>query len=353
MLKDIGRAVRKISRIGTRFGAWLKVRMATQHLSGPRKIKLDEDDVALVCLLKNGSYYVDDLLAHHRALGIKNFLFIDNGSDDDTCAKLAAHSDVTTVSNTLPVARFETRLRSQIARNTVKGGWFLFVDSDELFEFINGAGRTIQDYTRYCSDHGFDAVVAQCLELVSDCPLSETSDWSFKKSISEFHWYSLNCIENFDYHDQAVGFAWFLRSNTISNPDIKMKYGGIRKELFGENPSLSSHRLVKNARHITIYSHPHSSSNVNCADFSMLLRHYKFAGDYYARERRQLDDKIWDHGEDERRMAVINDRSFVFSAAQLHRFDAADQLVDQGFLHCSQAFLLRFPPVSGPGKEQA
>jgi hypothetical protein len=333
----------KIIHIGKRFHARLRLRIATKHLSGPRRISLGADDVVLVCMLKNGSYYLDGLLEHHRALGIKNFLFIDNGSEDDTRERLAALPDVTTVSNPLPVAKFETIMRSQIAKRLVKGGWFLFVDNDELFEFINGSGRNIQDYTKYCSDFGYDAVVGQCLDLFSLRPLSESRNWSYKQSILEFQWCSLNCIESQDYHDKTIGYEWFLKFNKISNPDIKIKFGGIRQELFGEDCGLSNHRLVKNARHIKLYSHPHCSSNIHCADFTLLLRHYKFAGEYFVRERRQLDDKIWDHDEGKSRLAVIGDLSFSFSGKEIQRFVSAGDLVDQGFMTCSQAFLSRFP----------
>jgi hypothetical protein len=334
----------KIIRIWQGFYAKLRVRIATRHLSGPRRIDLSADDVVLVCMIKNGSYYLDVLLEHHRALGIKNFLFIDNGSEDGTRDRLAAQPDVTTVTNRLPVAKFETLMRSQVAQRIVKGGWFLFVDSDELFELINGAGRSIQDYTKYCNDHGFDAVVCQCLDLFSRRPLSESRLWSYKQSISEFKWYSVNCIKNFEYNEKAGPYEWFLKSNKISNPDIKIKFGGIRRELFGENCGLSKHPLVKNEQHIRIYSHSHCSSNIRCADFTLLLRHYKFAGDYTVQEWRQLEEKVWDHDEGKCRMAVIKDQSFTFSAKEVQHFTGADELVDLGFMTCSQAFLSRFPP---------
>lgn len=342
--KSFSRIRAKIRQVGGAIGARLRVRLATKHLSGPRKIKQSADDVALVCMLKNGAYYLDGLLKHHRALGIRNFLFIDNGSEDDTRERLAAYPGVTVVSNRLPVATYESLLRSRISKRIIRGGWFLFVDSDELIEMINGTGRNIQEYARYCNDYEYDAVVGQCLDLFSSQPLSETDNWDYEQSISEFNLFSLNDIESFEYHDKNVGFSWFLQKNKISNYDIRWKFGGIRRELFGENCALTNHRMVKNARHIKLYTHPHCSSNIHCADFTLLLRHYKFAGQYITREKQQLNDKIWDHGEDQSRLAVIKDLSFTFSGKEVQCFSGADQLVEQGFMTCSQAFLSRFPP---------
>lgn len=35
---------------------------------GPRAIELGDNDVAMVCLMRNGIYYLNILLSHHRAL---------------------------------------------------------------------------------------------------------------------------------------------------------------------------------------------------------------------------------------------------------------------------------------------
>lgn len=332
----LGRTVGALSRK-------LRVRLASHHLSGPRKIKLQDDEVALVCMLKNGSYYLDGLLEHHRAIGITNFLFIDNGSDDDTVARLATLSDVTVISNKLPVAKYEVFIRSQIARRVINGGWFLFVDSDELIEMINGENRKINEYARYCNNNNYGVVVGQSLDLFSPYSLAETAKFNYKKSIDNFILYSICHIDNFEYHDRRVIFSWFLQSNTISNPDIKIKFGGVRRELFGENCALTHHRLIKNTPHIRHYTHPHCSSNARCADFTLLIRHYKFAGPYLSSERQKVINKTWRHGEDLLRLSKIEDMSFSFRSKMTHRFDGTKKLVDSGFLNCSEKFLLHFP----------
>lgn len=321
--------------------------MASRHVSGPRRITLHDGEVALVCMLKNGSYYLDALLDHHRSIGVRNFLFIDNGSDDDTISRLSAHRDVTVISNKLPVAIYESSLRAQIARRVIRGGWFLFVDSDELVEMPNGEGRRISDYTGYCNDNGYDVVVGQVLDMFSAHPLSETVSWSYEESIKDFDRFSLRDIVEFDYHDEEnVAFSWFLKSNTVSNRDIRIKFGGIRREVFGEYCALTVHRLVKNDLRIGLYTHPHCSSNVRCADFTMLVRHFKFAGPYLARERQQLVDRTWQHGENQQRLAVIKDHAFTITGKEERRYAGTSQLVIDGFLACSERFQSRFPPMT-------
>lgn len=346
--KIFRRVAAKAKRTVELISAKARVRAASIHLSGPRKIKLDEDEVALVCMLKNGSYYLDELLEHHRNIGIHHFLFIDNGSEDNTIKYLMSQPDVTVISNRLPVRIYESFMRADIAQRVIKGGWFLFLDSDELIEMINGKDKSIQAYARYCNEYGYDAVVGQSLDLFSTRPFSETEGWSYKQTISEFNQFSLRFISDLDYHDKTVGFAWFLQENTVSNPSIRLKFGGIRCELFNENCALTNHRMVRNAKHIWIYSHPHCSSYVHCADFTLLIRHYKFAGNYIQREQKQMRNKIWDHGEDQSRLSIITDPGFNFTGKEIQQFSGTGNLLDQGFLTGSTAFFARFPDPDSP-----
>lgn len=318
-------------------------------MSGPKHIVLGQSDVVLVCMLKDGTYYLDELLEHHRAIGIEHFLFIDNGSSDGTQARLAEEPDVTVYSNTLPAKDFECLLRGQIARRVVRGGWFLFVDSDELMVFCRGEGRKISEFAGYCNEHGYDAVMSQTLDFFAPVSLRETADWSYARSIEGFNLYSTENISRYDYDDaDGIVFSWYLRNNRPSNAAIKFMFGGIRNEVFGEDCCLTKHGFVRNAPHIDLYSHPHCSGNLHCADFTFLIRHYKFAGPFLDRERAQVQTANWDHGEDEQRMSIVQDQeNFVISGRHQQPFRGTEPLIAQGLLECSARFLERFPKRAG------
>ena len=74
--------------------------MSFRHLSGPKKLKLLPDDVILVCLIKNGAFWLDTFMKHYSKLGICHFVFVDNGSTDDTLEYLRAKDKVTVVQST-------------------------------------------------------------------------------------------------------------------------------------------------------------------------------------------------------------------------------------------------------------
>ena len=325
----------------------LNVAARTKHISGPKNIALKDDETVLVCLLKDAEYYIEHLVDHHRAIGVKHFLFIDNGSTDKTRTIFADAPDVTFYENTLPAKEYECLLRAQIARRVVSGGWFLFADSDELMMFSRGENRHISEFVRYCNTHNYEAVIGQVIDFFSPVSLEDSADWTYAQSTKAFDRYSVNNVSKFDYGDNAAGgYAWFLRDNTVSNDQIKFMFGGIRNEVFGEFCGLTTHRMVRNAPHIELYSHSHCSGNVRVADFTFLIKHYKFAGKFLERERAQVQSATWDHGEGEKRLAFIQDqKDFVISGKQQHQFKNTEALISQEFLVCSDRFLAQFPRI--------
>lgn len=322
-----------------------EVQRATRHLSGPSHISLGPNETVLVSLMKNGAYYLEPFLEHYRGVGVRHFLIIDNGSTDGTAERLVAEPDVTVCSNTLPVGTYENLLRGQIARQYVSGGWFLFSDSDELILPARGENRRLSEFADYCNAQGYDGAVCQYLDLVSPHPLEVTKDWAYADSIAAFELYSLHEIDSFEYHDQEnIHFSWYFRHNRLSYADIKVMFGGIRREVFGENCCLTGHRFMRNAPHIDIYSHPHCCNNLACADFTFLIKHYKFAGNIVARDLAYIANQTWDHGEDKARMSALqNSASFVIKGQHMHRFCSTENLIDVGFLACSERFLDYFP----------
>lgn len=343
-MRYVSRAFDKLRYLYAQQAKKALIKRASTHISGAPRIVLGDADVAMVCLIRNGMYYLETLLSHHRALGVRHFLFIDNGSDDGTRELLAQEPGVTVISNLLPVAQYECDMRAEIARQVIDGGWFLFLDSDELLDLSNGQNRDISEYIAYCNETGTTSVIAQRLDMYAPNPLAETESWSYAKSVNLFDQYSEYGIEEFDYHDtENVDVWWFLSSNTVTNPDIKLKFGGIRGEVFGEDCGLTIHPLVKNDPDIELRPHPHFASRVTCADFAVLVRHYKFAGPFLSRERQQVEQGTWQHGEGEKRLRVIQDSDFSINSAQNQTYVGTADLVRSGLLACSERFLQRFP----------
>ncbi|WP_022703292.1 glycosyltransferase family 2 protein [Pseudorhodobacter ferrugineus] len=330
----IARILAGIKRRWHSFAAARAVRRGNVVLYGPARVDLAPDGVAVVCLVKDAAYFVRGFIEHHQALGLRHIVIVDNGSSDDTVAIAAGYDDVTVIANTLPAKRYEVLLRDIAARQVLRGGWVLFADADEMFEVPMGAplGRLVG----YLNAHGFTAMVTQMLDLFSPLPYGVGKGWSYAEVVAQADSYSLSSVASVPYHDRAqVGFSWFLDSN---QGDVALKIGGVRREVFGEACFLSKHSLVRNAGGV-LMTHPHCASGVRVADVTGVLRHYKLAGDYLARDRASVEAGTWDHSEDAKRLAAAKGGdNFVIKPAEAQGYAGPERLVDQGFLEASAAY---------------
>lgn len=317
----------------------IKVILHTDHLHGPRRVRMQDDECALVTMVKDAEYFIDDLLKYHTALGVRHILVVDNGSIDDTVKIASKYDHVTVLRNTLPARQFECRLRADLARKTFYGGWLLFVDSDELFTPPGSHPDALRSLCAYCNENGYTAVICQVLDMFSDKPLSETLDISYAQSLEIFDRYSLKSIKAYEYYDDSIPFSWYIQQGNCNHPDIKILFGGIRWDHFSEFCCLTAQRLVRNARGIGIYEHPHFSTNVDCADVTALIRHYKFAGNIVSRETAQLAKSTWGHGQDACRMnKLANDPNYVIYCEDQLVFHRIEDLFEKNFLVSSQRF---------------
>lgn len=310
----------------------LTVARSFQHVSGPQTVDLGPDEVGLVLLARDVEWFLPAYLEHHFALGAAHILIVDNGSVDRTL-DIARRDRITVLRSTLPVRRFEVPMRAMAASRVFRSGWVMFADADELAELPFGTplGRLID----YCNRRGFTSVLGQMLDLYApdDDPAAP-----YPRAVENARHYALGMIDRQPYAGvTADGLGWFLRDNRCDDPAVAFLWGGLRREVFGENPLLSKHTLVRNLPQTELMSHPHCAGGVHVADVTLCLRHYKLTGDWRARDRATLAKGAWAHGEDGKRLAMADASAFRIAPAHPLRWQGSTKLLDQGFLVASPA----------------
>lgn len=310
----------------------LAVTRSLTRMSGPARIDLAPDQVGLVLLARDVEWFLPAYLDHHFALGVAHVLIVDNGSMDRTL-DIARRDRVTVLRSVLPVRRYESMLRAMAAARVFRGGWTMFADADEMAQlpFATPLPRLL----RYCNARGFTAVLGQMLDLYAP---EEQPGCSYARAAEGARHYSLNAIDGQPYaHVAADGLEWLLRHNRCEDPAVRLLWGGLRREVFGENPLLTKHTLVRNLPGVERMSHPHCAGNVHVADVTLCLRHHKLTGDWRRRDKASVAAGAWDHGEDRRRLSAASADAFRIAPAHPRRWQGTAALVEAGFLAASPA----------------
>jgi len=302
------------------------------HLHGPKTASTPMDAVIVVALVRDGMFHLDAFLRHYRGLGAAQFVFCDNGSTDGTPERLADEPDCVILRSDLPWGEVENLFRRHAAERYAPGRWCLFADMDEIFE-PGEAAPDLHALTRKLDAGGHTGLIAQMLEMVPDAPLAEAARWSYAQALEHYVWYDLREVEQVGYHDPQIGFAWYLGQNSLSNPEVKIMFGGLRRRIFGERCCLTKHPLVKLTGGVLPGVHPHVSAYLRCAPFTALIKHYKFAGDAAARDADTAARGVIPHGEERARLArLAGKQDLTLWSEGMARLDGLEPLYEAGFL---------------------
>ena len=311
---------------------------AVEHLHG-NGFHVPEGEVLAIVLVRDGAYYLDAFFEYYRKLGIKYFAFIDNGSTDDTIARIRNEEGCVIDRAVLPLAQYEDLMRGYPAQKYGKNRWCLYVDMDEQFDFEGRETHGLPVLIRYLEARGDTALMAQMLEMFPRAPLATVKDFSFAQSLDAFAHYDISTVDSFDYHSPQNAFKALLRGNTLRSDALKFKFGGVRGKVFGEVCCLTKHPLIFNGENVITASHPHLSQNVTVSDFTAVIRHYKFAGNVAARDAASAGSGDLAHGEDQARLDVLSAQAALTlysDAAQT--WSGFAPLYDAGFLNASEGY---------------
>lgn len=315
--------------------AWREVRfkLSLRHLHGPKNLTTAPGDVIVMAQVRDGVYYLDEFFAHYRRLGIRHFVFFDNGSTDDTINRIKAEPGTIIDRSTLPLGLYEGHMRKHVAQTYAKDRWCLYADMDEIFDFEASEKIGIAGLVQYLNAEGYTGLVAQMLEMFPDTPIREAAGLSFEQALHAFAHYDISAVKRFAYHDPALPFSALLARNEISSQKTEFFWGGVRGKVFGETCCLTKHPLVFNGAGVEAGTHPHFSTGVRCADITGVVKHYKFANDTLARDAANLKRAGFEHGEDISRLRFFSENpDFSLFSQDASRWDGVSKLIDADFL---------------------
>ena len=317
------------------------VHSSIEHLHGPEEVPYGEDELVVVCLVRDGRPYVRSFVEHYRSPGVKHIFFLDNGSTDGTVEALKEHDDVTVLRSTLPFAEYKNAMRQYLIGRFGRGRWILCADIDELFDYpysdIVGLGSLLG----YLNDKGYTAVAAQILDMFPEEPLSEAAGDRDEPLKERHRFYDLSNISRKSFVELRHRFP----NNTLESDEIEEFRGGIRLTIFGTGNLLTKFPLVFLDEKIQPFNgNSHWVDNARIADITCVLFHYKFLDGYFhrqavraVRERQHYDNSV----EYKKYLRVLeNNPRLVIKGKSARELESVNELVENHFLVVSKDYMV-------------
>ena len=327
----VGRLRRALSQTLEHWVRPLALRASVRHLHGPRRVPYRDDELIVLCVVRNGALHVTSFLRHHQALGVKHIVLLDNGSTDGTVALARAFERVTILRSRRPYRTYETVLKRYLVRRFARGRWSLMVDIDELFDYPCSDRMGVGALLTYLNRHAYTAVLAQMLDLFSDVPLDQLESTPQDSLRERYRYYDTSAVERHPY-----------RFGTPANPAIRAHAGGIRKTLFGTENGLTKACLVRLVPPLVPFVGFHQAANAAIADFTAVLLHYPFVATFRekVKEAVRTDRYRVSAGEEYARYwARLRDGADLrLLRPTARRYEGLEPLVDEGFLVVSPEY---------------
>lgn len=222
-------------------------------------------DVIAVCALHNSSAIVGEYIDHYIKLGVRNFVFIDNNSDDRSMEIIKS---VTVKDVFIDIWQTKDRFdgfkamswKQRMFNHYGLNRWYLNLDVDEFVVYINCEKSNIYELIQYATEHGLKSIGGVLVDMYSNGPIlsDRLSDESVVSKYRFFDAKSYTCDSN-----DKFGIRIF---------------GGPRTRLFGRHPSLQKFPLAYiDSETIAINPHfwyPYAANQQSERLIGLL--HYKF-----------------------------------------------------------------------------
>src|SRR5215210_5029290 len=313
-----------------------------EHLYGPEEIPYDEDELVLVCMIRDGRPYVKSFVEHHTSMGIKHLFFLDNGSTDGTVEALKEYDNVSVLQTGLPFERYEVSMGQYLVeRFGQKGRWCLYADMDELFDYPYSDVVSLSSLLRYLNERSYTAVVAQMLDMFPEEPLSGRASNPDEPLKERHRFYDISNVKKMSIKEQPL-----TRDNICESDDIEFYSGGIRPTVFDcvppwltkWAPTFSDGKL----KYFTLDVHRVEDARV--ADLTCVLLHYKFLDEHFHKQAAQAvrEENYAGNSRQYKKYLEVREStpSLQLKQESARELRSVNDLVENGFLVVSEEYMM-------------
>src|SRR5262249_13907865 len=184
-------------------------------------------DVVCFSSVRNEALRIESFLSHHRSIGIRRFIFVDNASDDETADILSAQRDVSLffTDEEYGKSKFGLNWLHPLLDKYRHNNWALTLDADELFVYPHFEHNNIGELCNYLNAKGCAAMLTIMLDMYSNKPIKNTA-----------HHLSTSLIDTCPYFDPG---PYEIRRRPGGVFPFVIIKGGARKRYFWNRDTYS------------------------------------------------------------------------------------------------------------------
>jgi hypothetical protein len=156
-----------------------------------RTDRIAPGDVLCFLCLRNEAQRLPHFLAHHRALGVRHFLVVDNASTDGSAALLSDQPDVSLwqTGASYKASRFGMDWLTWLQLRQGSGHWCLTLDADKLLIYPYWQTRSLPALTAWLEQQGRDSFGALTVDMYPEGPVSQGQVGSGEDPIRHLAWF--------------------------------------------------------------------------------------------------------------------------------------------------------------------
>ena len=280
-----------------------------------RLIPDGKGEIRLFMMARDEKWRFPWFFAHYRRLGVSRFFVADNGSQDGSVSWLLEQPDTHVFNATTTHAESDSGMVwiNAMLDDFGRGGWNLYVDSDEALVFDRFETRDLRALTEHLEGSGFEMAVGPMVDMISP---TET------RSVP------VNMAAEYPFFDPQL--------RTVPEERCPNRYitGGVRSRM-GQQDWLTKIPLTFGPSSIR-YLGPHNVTPGTVNTGLVALLHYKFAGDFrerFSNVRAQSSFSLNNIERHESYMKFLEKAGLsVIDTADLQRFDSSADLLSTGIV---------------------
>ena len=248
-------------RMNAYINTYLKKSIIPENIQKP---VLNNNDPITICVVKNDLNRLKMQLDHHRKIGIKHFVYIDNLSDDGTFEYLKEQPDVSLF---LLKEKYENLIKNAWLRQATDffgyNRWYLILDSDELFIYPGIENKNINSYIDFLESKKINTALSPMIDMFS-INKNPDKELSFNEILKEYSYFDTDTYK-------------------IEKQLIRQRItGGSRIRLDNMKNTISKYSLIKLSKKMIIgthENHPYKYNHETNGAIAFLLHFKKYMHD--------------------------------------------------------------------------